>query len=294
MKQFSAYTFTGKLTLSEEAILGKVYRPLSKLEHQRVSFTPLFDETYLQEVSTKDTSFQVAKVLLETRKEPDSNVLRDKVVERLQENPSHDPEVVEEETYQELKLLAGTKLQSTMVFVNNTSGKMLLSCTRKLADEVMEYLLEVFDGGYEELTLIKSEPVIGEKLLTKWTASDELPEPLCLGETTHLGKRSELEKSPKNANIKIDKVYANDEEVLQHISNGNVVKLLMLEFDGLVDLLLTSDMFIKGIKFKESAAFKEDADTSDSVNFMTQYQLQLPLVFDIVNSLEKEFSETTI
>ena len=290
MKQFSAYTFTGKVTISEEAILDKVYRPLSKLEHQRVSFTPLFEETYFQQVG----NFQVAKILLETRKEPDSNVLRDKVIERLQENPTHDPEVVEEETYLELKLLAGTKLQSTMVFVDNTLGKMLLSCTRKLADEVMEDLLSALEGDYEELTLIKSEAVIGEKLLTQWVSSDKPLEPFCLGETTHLGKRSELDKSPKNANIKIDKVYANDEEVLQHVGNGNVVKLLMLEFDGCCDLLLTSDMFIKGVKFKESAAFKEDEDTSESVNFMTQYQLQLPLIFDIVNSLEKAFSETTI
>ena len=43
----------------------------------------------------------------------------------------------------------------------------------------------------------------------------------------------------------------------------------------------------KTVKFLEDLKFKPDEDTSDSVNFLTQYQLQLPVVFDVINRLEE-------
>ena len=113
-----------------------------------------------------------------------------------------------------------------------------------------------------------------------------------LVDKAELGVKSEFDKTPKSPTVKVEKEYPADEETVSFITNRNLVaKTLKLDYDGVVEFLITNKSEIKGIKFTESLAFKPDEDSSDSVNFMTQYELQLPSTFSMINKVTKTLSE---
>ena len=155
-------------------------------------------------------------------------------------------------------------------------------------------MLSSLQGDYEDVELVKYEAPIIEKLLTNFLLDDvrNIPDPFMLGEKVEMGDKSEFEKSPKSSTIKISKEYPADKEVVTFITDRNkVAKLIELDYDGVVKFSFTNKFEVKGIKFQEDLDFKPDEDSTDSVNFMSQCLLQLPVAFDIINSLDKQVSE---
>lgn len=290
MKKISTYTFKGKIDFNEELILTKTNTKLSKEQTTLINFDPLFDDTYVQKVG----KFKVLNIRYTKRKEPDKVVLAEKVFEYLDEKElPQDVDTVEritEEKRLELMQYTGYTSKAAVVAVDNSTGKLIVAEDRKFSDEIMSSLLEVLQGDYEELALLSSEPVLTEKVLTSFLVDERknLPDPFILVEKVELGDKSIVDKKPKTATIKVDKQYPADDEVLAFVNNCNkVVKCLELEYDGLVDMVVTNTLFLDKIKFLEHLKASPDEDASDSVNFMTQYELQLPAVFDIINQLEK-------
>lgn len=291
IKQVTTFTFTGKTFFNEDFILDNTIRPLTKEEDTLVKFSPLYDDTFIQQVER----FQVAKITLQQRKPVDEDVLSEVTSQRVGEDATlEEYESMSEDVYRELMQYTGFKpSKHALVIIDNQSGKLLITTNTKNTDDMMSLVIGSLEGEYEDLKLVDFEAPLIEKLLTNYLLdeSKNLPDPFMLVEKVNLGSKSEFDKSPKNATISIKKEYPADSEVLAFISNRNkVVKLLQLDYDGVVELEFTNKFEIKGIKFKEDLAFEPEDDSAESLNFMSQYVLQLPVLFDIVNSLEEQVS----
>lgn len=291
IKQVTTFTFTGKTFFNEDFILDNTIRPLTKEEDTLVKFSPLYDDTFIQQVER----FQVAKITLQQRKPVDEDVLSEVTSQRVGEDATlEEYESMSEDVYRELMQYTGFKPNKhALVIIDNQSGKLLVTTNTKNTDDMMSLVIGSLEGEYEDLKLVDFEAPLIEKLLTNYLLdeSKNLPDPFMLVEKVNLGSKSEFDKSPKNATISIKKEYPSDPETLGFILNRNkVVKLLQLDYDGVVELEFTNKFEIKGIKFKEDLAFEPEVDSAESLNFMSQYVLQLPVLFDIVNSLEEQVS----
>lgn len=291
MKQFTVYTFKGKMFFDKESIQNNTYRhlkdPTQSEELSLTSFVTLFDETLLQQVG----DYQIVKVRHTERKEPDKGVLLENVDEYLEDYPNTDPLSAEEIVRKRLMKYTGLKQKEAIVFIDNVTGKLVIAQDRNFGDMVIGKIKDVLteNSDYEDLELLSTCPVITERMLTKFVVKEEcVPEPLALGEVINLGKPNEIDKRPKPANIKISKTYAAEDEVLEHTKNNKYVKLLELEWDGVIDFQVDTTLFIKGVKFKESMKVEKDDDSTDSVYFMTLMQTQLPEVVNIIDKLVEQ------
>lgn len=293
MKKISTYNFKGNINFNEEFITSNSGNTLTKEQVTLVNFEPLFDETYVAQVGI----FKVAKIRYTSRKEPDKVVLSDLVFKHLDDNNlPQDVDTVEhvmEEKRLELMQYTGYTSKVALVVIDNTTGKFIITEDRKFSDNVMSLLLESFCGDYDELSLLSTEPVLTEKVLTNFLVDEckHLPDPFTLVEKVELGDKSILDKKPKTATVKIDKLYPADEEVLSFVSIGKVVKKLQLEYDGVLQVLVDNTLFIDKVAFQEDLKFKPDEDASDSVNFMNCLLPQLPVVFGAINLLESTVKE---
>lgn len=295
MKNLAVYSFTGKTSFNEEYVLNNTIRELTSEEDTLSTFTPLFDDTYIQGVER----FSVAKVVFQERKEPDNDFLEQEALKELPEE--HTEEELADKVYQlRRKFIQFTgmkKPQESLVVIDNQTGKLIIGNNPNNADKIMHTVLSSLEGGYEYLHLVTFEAPLIEKLLTNYilNESKHLPDPFMLVEKVALGDKSEFEKSPKAVTVSVKKAYPADEEILAFISNCHkVVKLLQLEYDGVVEFDFTNKFEFKGIKFKEGLAYEDDPELAPSVNFMSQYVLQLPTVFDIVNKLEEQVNSVEI
>lgn len=292
MKQITTLKFEGKASFNEEYILSNTQRPLTQFEDSLVKFAPLFDETYTVQVG----KYQVARIELKERKEPDTGVLDSKTLEALPETHTEEEyETVWEDKRRELIQDTGFKnSKNPLVIIDNETNKIIITESQKVVESVSSLMLSSLQGEYENVELVKYEAPIIEKLLTNFLLDDfrNIPDPFMLGEKVEMGDKSEFEKSPKSSTIKISKEYPADKEVVTFITDKNkVAKLVEMDYDGGVKFRFTNKFEVKGIKFQEDLDFKPDEDSTNSVNFMSQYLLQLPVVFDIINSLDKQVSE---
>ncbi len=290
MKKFAVYNFKGDIQLNEEAILAKTVNTLTKEQTTLVSFDPLFDETFVQEVN----GYQVTKIRFTSRKEPDKTILAEQTSAHIEHKALPQDEdtynAVQEEKRLELMQYTGYTSKAAIVAVDNSTGKVIIAEARNFADMIMSDLLSCFEGDYSELELLSTEPVATETILTGFLLDERknLPDPFTLVEKVSLGKKSVLDKKPSSATIKVSKTYPAVDEILSLVTDlGNVIKSVQLEFDGVFEFDVTNTLSIESVKFLEDLKFKPDEDTSGSVNFMTQYQLQLPVVFDVINRLEE-------
>lgn len=297
MKQFTVYTFKGKMFFDEECVRNNTYRQLKDPEQSEelslTSFIPLYDETLLQQVG----NYQIVKIHHTERKEPDKGVLLENVDEYLEDHPNTDVLAAEEIVRRHLMKYTGLKQKESLVVIDNTTGKLIVAQDRNFGDVIIDKIRDVlsYKSDYEDLELLSTCPVITEKVLTRFVVKEEcVPEPLALGEVINLGKPNEVDKRPKPANVKISKTYAAEGEVIEHTRNGKYVKLLELEWDGVIDFQVDTTLFIKGVKFKESMKVEKDDDVTDSVHFMTQMQVQLPEIIKIIDKLLNEVKSTTL
>lgn len=295
MKKISTYNYKGDIKFNEEFIIENSNNSLTKEQITLVNFEPLFDETFVEQVG----KFDVSKIRFTSRKEPDKVVLSEQTFKHLEENNlPQDVDTVErvmEEKRIELMQYTGYTSKVALVVIDNASGKFIITEDRKFSDNVMSSLLQAFDGEYDEISLLSTEPVLTEKVLTSFLVDEcrNLPDPFTLVEKVELGDKSILDKKPKNSTVKIDKLYPADEEVLSFVSIGKVVKKLQLEFDGVLQVVADNTMFIDKVAFQEDLKFKPDEDATDGVNFMNCLLPQLPVIFDAINLLESTVKEGT-
>ena len=291
MKNLTVYKFEGNATFNEEFISQNKERDLYSEEETLIHFKPLFEDTYVQKVE----GFTVAKIVYLQRKEPDKAFVEKEALKELSEDYTEE-EFINKVSDLRKKFIQFTGMktpQDSLVIIDNSSKKMVIGNTPSNSDNVVSKVLESVEG-FESVELVSFSAPIVEKLLTEFILdeSKNLPDPFMLVEKVNLGDKSEFEKSPKNATINIKKEYPADEEVVAFINNRHkVVKLLQLDYDGVFEFEVTNKLEIKGLKFKEELAYKKDEDSSESLNFMSQYVLQLPTMFDVVNSLENQFSK---
>jgi len=295
LKNLAVYKFTGTTSFNTEYIYNNVVRELNSEEDTLATFAPLFDETYIQNVDR----FLVAKVVFQERKEPDADFLEQEALKLLEED--HTEEELADRVYdlrrKFIQFTGMKKPQESLVVIDNLTGKLIIGNSPNNADKIMHLVLSSLEEGYEDLQLVSFEAPLIEKMLTNYilNESKHLPDPFMLVEKVALGDKSEFEKSPKSVTISVKKEYPADGEVLAFISNRHkVVKLLQLDYDGIFEFDFTNKFEFKGIKFKESLDYEYDEELAPSANFMSQYVLQLPTVFDIVNKLEKQVEEVEI
>lgn len=293
MKKISTYNYKGNIKFNEEFIIENSNNSLTKEQITLVNFEPLFDETFVEQVG----KFDVAKIRFTSRKEPDKVVLSEQTFKHLDDNNlPQDVDTVErvmEEKRIELMQYTGYTSKVALVVIDNASGKFIITEDRKFSDNVMSSLLQAFNGEYDEISLLSTEPVLTEKVLTSFLVDEcrNLPDPFTLVEKVELGDKSVLDKKPKNSTVKIDKLYPADDEVLSFVGIGKVVKRLQLEFDGILQVVVDNTMFIDKVVFQEDLKFKPDEDATDSANFMSCLLPQLPVVFDAINLLESTIKE---
>tara|TARA_Y100001963_G_C6722324_1_gene419707 strand:- start:356 stop:1255 length:900 start_codon:yes stop_codon:yes gene_type:complete len=296
LKKLEVFSFTGKMVLNEEVLNQETYQPnleLSREQDIKVDFIPLFEDTLIQQVNR----FTMAKLFLQSRKEPDKKLLEKVTLSRLGNDHTEEEYVAKEcDVRRELIQYTGVKETNILVVIDNETGKLILSnldTQTDIADDVIGTLRD-YVSGYEDLELIKFQAPIIEKFLTNvlLDESKNLPDPFMLVDKAELGVKSEFDKSPKGSTVKVEKEYPSDAETVSFITNRNlVVKALKLDYDGVIEFLINMKSEVKSIKFTEALAFKPDEDSSDSVNFMTQYELQLPSIFSMINKITKTLSE---
>ena len=291
MKQITTYTFTQPInTLNNDTLAKHAYRKLGKLEHQLVSTTPLYDDIYFQDVE----GYQVSNLVFEKRKEPNQEAVVEEVESRiealgLQDNLSEETLAkIEEEVYLDLKQFAGTTKKVVKVVVSNKHNLLLVEANAKLSDEVLPFVLDLV--GSVGLSAKVFDAVDMESMLTQWVFDERkcLPDQFMLVEKVNLGVKSELDKSPKPANIKVSKEYPADAEVLNWIKVGKVVKAVELEYDGAYVFTVDHKFAVTGGKFVEAFSFEGDEDSAPSVNFMSKELLQLPVLFDMMTLLVEQ------
>jgi len=298
MKQITTFKFEGKASFNQDFIEQHHFRQMTNNQVSMLGFVPLFDDTFVQKVDR----FDLIKVAYQERKEPDLTQLEQEAKSQLESEVKEGDTYTDEELDEKILQLReeylpyqGFKpIQQSLVVLDNQTSKLLVEGGVKKVDNVMSYILGAMEGDYENVLPVEFEAPILEKLLTNYiiNESKHLPDPFMLVEKVSLGDKSEFEKSPKSVTISVKKEYPADDEVLAFISNRNkVVKLLQLDYDGVVELEVTNKFEIKGIKFKEDHAFEQDEDSTPSANFMGQYIIQLPTLLKVVNSLEKEATE---
>ena len=291
MKNLTVYKFEGSADFNEDFISQNKERDLYSEEETLIHFKPLFEDTYVQKVE----GFAIAKIVYLQRKEPDKVFVEKEALKELPEYYTEE-EFINKVSDLRKKFIQFTGMktpQDSLVIIDNSSKKMVIGNTPSNSDNVVSKVLESVEG-FESVELVSFATPIVEKLLTEFILdeSKNLPDPFMLVEKVNLGDKSEFEKNPKNATINIKKEYPADEEVVAFINNRHkVVKLLQLDYDGVFEFEVTNKFEIKGLKFKEELAYKKDEDSSESLNFMSQHVLQLPTMFDVVNSLENQFSK---
>jgi DNA recombination-dependent growth factor C len=296
MKQITIYT--AKATPIIEVSPAALYQPLTQQQDSSIGLVELFEGKTLQEIAVADNSTLALKIKHSVRKEPKQDVIDEEVATRLKGDETEEQVArIEEEVYLQAKRLSGVTNKTYLAFVNFNTNQILIDAPRNVADEGIAFILQNVIGNSSEceFELFKLEAVIMEKLLTQYILKEStVPEPFMLGETTHLGKKSELDKNPAAATVKISKVYASDEEVLAHTKVGKYVKLLELDYDGVMSLQLDNTFFIKGVKYFESLNHKDDPDTADSVNFITEYTDKLAAIYDAVSILKGQSEAVSI
>jgi len=296
LKKLEVFSFKGKMVLNEEVLNQETYQPnleLSREQDIKVDFIHLFENVLVQKVNR----FTMAKLFLQARKEPDKKLLEKVTLSHLDSDHTEDEYVAKEcDVRRELIQYTGVKETNILVVIDNESGKLILSnldTQTDIADDVIGTLMD-YVSGYEDLELVKFQAPIIEKFLTNvlLDESKNLPDPFMLVDKAELGVKSEFDKSPKGSTVKVGKEYPSDAETVSFITNRNlVVKALKLDYDGVIELLVNMKSEIKSIKFTEALAFKPDEDSSESVNFMTQYELQLPSTFSMINKLTETLAE---
>lgn len=296
MKQITLYT--AKVTPSIQLSPAALYQPLTQQQDSSIGLVELFEGKTLQELAIPDNNTLALKIKHSVRKEPKQEVIDAEVDTRLKGDETEEQmAAIEEEVYLQAKRLAGVTHKTYMAFVNFGTNEILIDAPRNTADEGIAFMLQNIIGNSSEceFELFKQEAVLMEKLLTQYVVKEStVPEPFMLGEVTKLGKKSELDKSPKSPTVAISKEYCGSEEVLNHVKAGKYVKLLELDYDGIMSLQLDNTFFIKTIKYFESLSFKSDEDVADSVNFMTEYTDKLATIYDVVRILKGELGKVSI
>lgn len=296
MKQITLYS--AKVTPSIQLSPATLYQPLTQQQDSSIGLVELFEGKTLQELAIPDNNTLALKVKHSVRKEPKQEVIDAEVDTRLKGDETEEQlAAIEEEVYLQAKRLAGVTHKTYMAFVNFGTNEILIDAPRNTADEGIAFILQnIIDNSSEcEFELFKQEAVLMEKLLTQYVVKEStVPEPFMLGEVTKLGKKSELDKAPKSPTVSITKEYCASEEVLNHTKAGKYVKLIELDYDGIMSLQLDNTFFIKGIKYFESLNFKADEGSADSVNFMTEYTDKLATIYDAVGILKGELDKVSI
>lgn len=294
MKTISTYSFDNKVSFNEELLQSKEYRPLGRLESQRLSVKPLFDETVLQNVE----NFTVVGFVYEERKEPDSEMVAEEVENRINEFPNVSEEAIaqiEEDVYTKLKYYAGTKKTNFKVYIDHTKGLMIFDTTRKMVDNVIGEVLSLLEDSSIGLSIVQPDAPIMENLLTEFIVTSKLlPDTMVVLDKVNLGAKSEFDKSPKQATIKIVKEDPESTQVMDWIKQGKVVKSLQIENDGGLEFTINNQFNITGGKFVEWAKVETDEELAPSVEFMQKAVVQLPLVFNTVESLIKAAKKVEI
>ena len=296
MKQITLYA--AKTTPTIELSSSALYTPLTQQQDASIGLVELFEGKTLQELAIPDNNTLALKIKHSVRNEPKQDVIDAEVDTRLKGDETEEQmAAIEEEVYLQAKRLAGVTHKTYMAFVNFNTNEILIDATRNTADEGIAFILQNVIGNSSdcEFELFKQEAVLMEKLLTKYVVKEfTRPAPFILGEVTKLGKKSELDKAPKSATVSITKEYCASEEVLNHTKAGKYVKLIELDYDGIMSLQLDNTFFIKGVKYFESLNFKADEDSADSVNFMTEYTDKLATIYDAVSILKGELDKVSI
>lgn len=296
MKQITLYS--AKATPSIQLSPAALYQPLTQQQDASIGLVELFDGKTLQEIAIPDNNTLALKIKHSVRKEPKQEVIDEEVETRLKGGETEEQiSTIEGEVYLQAKRLAGVTHKTYMAFVNFGTNEILIDAPRNTADEGIAFILQNIIGNSSEceFELFKQEAVLMEKLLTQYVVKDStVPEPFMLGEITKLGKKSEIDKAPKSPTVSISKEYCGSEEVLNHVKAGKYIKHLELDYDGIFLLQLDNTFFIKGLKFLEDLNFKPEEDTADSVNFMTEWTLKLPVVYTAVGILQGELDKVNI
>ena len=296
MKQITIYT--AKVTPVIELAPTALYQPLTQQQDSSIGLVELFEGKTLQEISLADNNTLALKIKHSVRKEPKQDVIDEEVETRLKGDETEEQVArIEEEVYLQAKRLAGVTNKTYLAFVNFNTKQILIDAPRNVADEGIAFILQNIIGNSDacEFELFKQEAVLMEKLLTQYVVKEStVPEPFMLGEVTKLGKKSELDKAPKSATVSITKEYCASDEVLTHTSAGKYVKLIELDYDGILSLQLDNTFFIKGVKYYESLKHEDDPDATASVNFMAEYTDKLAAIYAAVGILQGELGKVSI
>ncbi|AKO61069.1 exonuclease recombination-associated [Pseudoalteromonas phage H101] len=296
MKQITLYS--AKTTPAIEVAPAALYQPLTQQQDSSIGLVELFEGKTLQEISLAGNNTLALKIKHSVRKEPKQDILDEELSLRLKGDESQETVArIQEEIYLQAKRLSGVTHKTFMAFVNFDTNQVLIDAPRNVADEGISFILQNVIGNSSdcEFELFKQEAALMEKLLTQYVVKEStVPEPFMLGEVTKLGKKSELDKAPKSATVSITKEYCASDEVLTHTSAGKYVKLIELDYDGILSLQLDNTFFIKGVKYFESLNHKDDPDVTESVNFMTEYTDKLAAIYAAVGILQGELGKVSI
>ena len=291
MKNISVYETAGVVDFDLEKTESLQFTPISELQLSTIGLIPVFEDGNLYQQVGNYLGFRIRKETKAESKESDIERVINKRIDRLESQGITDTDYgsLYEEVSQDFLRTAKISVKEFDIFYDFEGERFLCDAPRNTAEEGVSLLMELFSDV--EIKLYKTEPVLLQGLLTQWVAGENYPDKLELGEVVQLGEKSIAGKKPKSANIKINKMYAADDTVKNHIAEGNKVHLLEIGYDGVIYPKLDHTGMYTGVAYDGHLRIPEDKEVAPSVNYMSKFTVMLPEISSMLNMIDTELSK---
>ena len=295
MKNISVYKTEGVVDFSlsaaperQERIEVLAFTPIGELQLSTIGFVPVFEDGNLYQQVGDYLGFRIKKESKAEPKEADIERVLNTRLARLEAKGIIDTDYAElyEEVSQDFLRTAKIAVKEFDIFYDFKGERFLCDAPRNTAEEGIVLLMDLFSDV--DVALYKAEPSVLQGLLTKWVAGGVIPDKLELGEVVQLGEKTLVGKKPKGANIKINKLYAADDTVKNHIAEGNMVHLVEVGYDGVIYPKIDHTGMYTGITYEEHLNIPEDKEAAPSVNYMSKFTVMLPEVSAMLNTIDNE------
>lgn len=277
MKAVTVYTFNGEVPTIDTLHLEQyVYSPCGDLQMSTMGFSLNVDQEYVSEVAGNVCLQVTRQSKVPNKFEVDSKTEeRVKVLELARGTPLHKKEkaaVLEEVIMEILPKTFPNKPTTHKVFITK-AGLLFVEGTAKVAEEVTALIRKAV-GSLPIIPIDVRSDVCGK--MTELVTQDEFDK-ITLKEKVVLETQEELKVSITNGGVA-------GSEAVELIKDGAVVISMQMNYDGVLDFVLTDSLAFSSMKFDKGLT--EEVESSDQAGtFILQMVETVKMVEAVIELL---------
>lgn len=277
MKAVTVYTFHGEVPTIDTLHLEQyVYSPCGDLQMSTMGFSLNVDQEYVSEVAGNVCLQVTRQSKVPNKFEVDSKTEeRVKVLELARGTPLHKKEkaaVLEEVIMEILPKTFPNKPTTHKVFITK-DGLLFVEGTAKVAEEVTALIRKAV-GSLPIIPIDVRSDVCGK--MTELVTQDEFDK-ITLKEKVVLETQEELKVTITNGGVA-------GSEAVELIKDGAVVISMQMNYDGVLDFVLTDSLAFSSMKFDKGLT--EEVESSDQAGtFILQMVETVKMVEAVIELL---------